>query len=91
MRPPPLFVTLISNCYVRRTNERLHTSNVFDPYNPIMPPTLTDLPSEVILEQILPLLSLKDILYLSQVNHQLHTLTVRLLSQAWFLCAHSYP
>ncbi|KAL0254049.1 hypothetical protein I308_101428 [Cryptococcus tetragattii IND107] len=41
-----------------------------------MPPTLTDLPSEVILEQILPLLSLKDILYLSQVNHQLHTLTL---------------
>ncbi|OXM80887.1 SCF-associated factor 1 [Cryptococcus neoformans Bt63] len=47
-----------------------------DLYNPNMPPTLTDLPSEVILEQLLPLLPLKDVLRLSQVNHQLHSLTL---------------
>lgn len=71
----PVMSQLNLHCNV----ERFHMSSNSDLYNPNMPPTLTDLPSEVILEQLLPLLPLKDVLRLSQVNHQLHSLTVRLL------------
>lgn len=75
---PRVYVSAHLHCNVERSSSNSEL------YKPIMPPTLTDLPSEVILEQLLPLLPLKDVLRLSQVNHQLHTLTVRLLPSHGF-------
>ncbi|KAK8869686.1 hypothetical protein IAR55_000254 [Kwoniella newhampshirensis] len=40
-----------------------------------MASTLTDIPSEVVLEHLLPVLSIKEITSLSAVNRQLHALT----------------